>query len=102
MAQRKIIWTKSAQSERKEILIYWNNKNQSKAYSKKLNKLFSERVKLLSEHPKIGRLSNNGTTRITIVRDYLIFYEFTSTELIILSVWDTRRDEKNIEFDYTS
>lgn len=69
--------------ERKEILIYWNNKNQSKTYSKKLNKLFFERVKLLSEHPKIGRLSNNGTTRITIVRDYLIFYEFTSTELII-------------------
>src|SRR5690606_5367402 len=102
MAQRKIIWTKSAQSERKEILIYWSNKNQSKTYSKKLNKLFSERVKLLSEHPKIGRLSNNGTTRITIVRDYLIFYEFTTTELIILSVWDTRRDEKNSEFDYTT
>nr|WP_277631895.1 hypothetical protein [Avrilella dinanensis] len=50
----------------------------------------------------MGRLSNNGTTRITIVRDYLIFYEFTTAELIILSVWDTRRDEKNIEFDYTS
>lgn len=87
MVKRRIIWTKSAQSERKEILMYWFNRTQSKTYSKKLNKLFSERVKLLSKHPKI--------------RDYLIFYKFTKTELIILSIWDTKRDEKNTEFSYT-
>ncbi|WP_413614623.1 hypothetical protein [Flavobacterium sp. N2155] len=38
---------------------------------------------------------------MTIIRDYLIFYEFTTTELIILSVWDTRRNEKDTEFDFT-
>lgn len=101
MVKRRIIWTKSVQSERKEILMYWFNRTQSKTYSKKLNKLFSERVKLLSEHPKIGRLSSDGIARITIIRDYLIFYEFTKTELIILSIWDTKRDEKNTEFSYT-
>lgn len=94
MVKRRIIWTKSAQSERKEILMYWFNRTQSKTYSKKLNKLFSERIELLSKHPEIGRLASDGIARITIIRDYLIFYDFTKTELIILSIWDTRRDEE--------
>ncbi|MCZ2392893.1 MAG: type II toxin-antitoxin system RelE/ParE family toxin [Chitinophagales bacterium] len=70
------------------------NKTKSKTYSKKLNKLFSESVNLLSEHPKIGRTTNDEETRINIVRDYLIFYEFTDKEIIIQSVWDARRDKK--------
>ena len=102
MAKRRIVWTKSAHLERIKILNYWYNKTKSKAYSKKLNKLFSETNKLLWTHPEIGRVSKDNSIRITIVRDYLIFYEFTTTELIILSVWDTRRDEKDTEFDYIS
>ena len=102
MAKRRIVWTKSAHLERIEILNYWYNKTKSKAYSKKLNKLFSETNKLLWTHPEIGSISKDNSIRITIVRDYLIFYEFTTTELIIFSVWDTRRDEKDTEFDYIS
>ncbi len=102
MAKRRIVWTKLAHLERIKILNYWYNKTKSKAYSKKLNKLFSETNKLLWTHPEIGRISKDNSIRITIVRDYLIFYEFTTTELIIFSVWDTRRDEKDTEFDYIS
>ncbi|MCG2792941.1 MAG: hypothetical protein L6262_05270 [Weeksellaceae bacterium] len=40
-------------------------------------------------------------TRISIVRNYLIFYEATETQLIILSIWDARRDENETDFDYT-
>ena len=101
MAKRKIIWTATAKFERKEILEYWINRNKSNTYSKKLNQLFSEAVKLLSEHPKIGRTTNDGETRINIVRDYLIFYEFNEKELIIQSVWDSRRDENDTEYEYT-
>lgn len=101
MAKRKIVWTKTAKFERKEILNYWFNRTKSKTYSKKLNELFNESVHLLSEHPKIGRATNDNETRISIVRDYLIFYEFNEKELIILSIWDARRDENDTEFDYT-
>lgn len=100
MAKRRIVWTNSAHLERIEILNYWYNKTKSKSYSKKLNKLFSETIELLCTHPEIGRVSKDNSTRITIVRDYLIFYEFNTTKLIILSVWDTRRDEKDTKFYY--
>jgi len=93
MAKRKIVWTQKANAERKDILEYWINKNKSKIYSIKLNKLFIESLKILSEHPNIGRQTSDNKTRVRIVRDYLIFYEVTKTEIIIQSIWDGRREE---------
>jgi len=59
MAKRKIVWTNSAKFELKKILIYWTNKTKSKTYRKKLNTLFTEAIDLLSQHPKIGRTTND-------------------------------------------
>lgn len=101
MAKRKIVWTNSAKLELKGILIYWTKKTKSKTYSKKLSILFKETVDLLSQHPKIGRTTNDKNARISIIRNYLIFYEITETEIIILSIWDARRDENETDFDYT-
>lgn len=95
MAKRKVIWTLKANIERKEIIEYWILRNQSKTFSIKLNKLIIETIKLLAEHPTIGRKTDIKDVRVKIVRDYLIFYEFSKSELIILSIWDGRR-EKNI------
>ncbi|MGC3977455.1 MAG: hypothetical protein QM751_04025 [Paludibacteraceae bacterium] len=35
--------------------------------------------------------------RVKMVRDYLLFYETNDTELIVLTIWDTRRDEKTLD-----
>lgn len=102
MAERKVIWTKTAKFERKEILTYWIHRTKSKTYSQKLNKLFNEAIAVLTEQPQIGRMTTDGKARISIARDYLIFYEFNEKEIVILSVWDARRDEKSTEFDYTN
>jgi len=93
MVRRKIVWTNSAVSNRKQILDYWFQRTSSKKYSKKLNNLFSERIKLLSEYPEIGRQTNDSKVRVTPIKDYLIMYEITTTEIIILLIWDSRRDE---------
>lgn len=55
MAQRKIVWTKKANIERKEILEYWIDKNKSARFSKKLNLLFVESLKQISIYPNLGR-----------------------------------------------
>ncbi|PQA96942.1 addiction module toxin RelE [Chryseobacterium shigense] len=96
MAGRKVIWTHKANIERKEILEYWILRNQSKTFSIKLNKLIISSVKLLSLFPLIGRKTAVTNVRVKIVKDYLIFYEFSETELIILSLWDGRREENKI------
>ncbi|MGE8555354.1 MAG: type II toxin-antitoxin system RelE/ParE family toxin [Chryseobacterium jejuense] len=51
-------------------------------------------IGLLAEHPIIGRKTDVQNVRVKIVRDYLIFYEFSGVELIILSIWDGRRNDK--------
>ncbi len=94
MAKRKVIWTVKANKERKDILEYWIVRNKSKTFSIKLNKLLLYNVGLLADHPTIGRKTDIERVRVKIVRDYLIFYEFSSSELIILSVWDGRRENK--------
>ncbi|RXM49698.1 MULTISPECIES: type II toxin-antitoxin system RelE/ParE family toxin [unclassified Chryseobacterium] len=94
MARRKIIWTFKANQERKDILEYWILRNKSKTFSLKLNKLILYNIGLVAEHPTIGRKTDVQNVRVKIVRDYLIFYEFSDSELIILSVWDGRRNDK--------
>lgn len=94
---KKIVWTRKANKERREILDYWVERNQSKVYSIKLNKLIAEILIKLSIQPELGRRTDIESVRVKLVRDYLIFYETTKLELIVLSIWDGRRSDKNLE-----
>ncbi|WP_018675100.1 type II toxin-antitoxin system RelE/ParE family toxin [Riemerella columbina] len=96
MAKRKIIWTEKANIERKEILEYWISRNQSKVYSIKLNRLFVETARRVATHPTIGRPTSIASVRVTIVRSYLMFYEYHSTHIKILTVWDGRRHQSQL------
>jgi len=97
MAKRKIIWTEKTNFERKEILEYWINRNKSKTYSIKLNKLFVETIKRVAEFPEIGRKTDfDENVRLKIVRDYLVFYEYDESQIKILAVWGGNRDESKL------
>jgi toxin YoeB len=96
MAKRKIVWTQKANEERKEILAYWIERNQSKAYSIKLNDLIKETLQLSALHPDTGRKTTFGNVRVKIIRDYLLFYEANKTTLVVLTIWDGRRNDKTL------
>ena len=95
---KRIVWTKNAHSERKEILLYWKTHNQSSSYSRKLNELFKKAVMLISTHPKIGRKTDIENVRVKLVRDFLLFYEEREDEIIILSIWDNRRNPDEVPY----
>lgn len=76
MAGRKVIWTKKATVERREILEYWISRNKSKSYSIKLNDLFVTAVSRLAVYPAVGRKTDIENVRVQIIRDYLLFYEY--------------------------
>ena len=92
---KQIVWTHTAQIERKEILEYWIKRNKTKTFSIKLNKLFISALKDVSKNPFIGRKTDVQNVRAKIVRDYLLFYEVTTEFIYVLSVWDTRRDSSS-------
>ena len=94
---KEVVWSLRAQKERKEILEYWRLRNKSNTYSKKLNQLFKESVKLITDFPQIGKPTDDINTRIKIVRDYLIIYEETETQIQILTIWDSRQDPEKLK-----
>ena len=57
-----------------------------------MNRLFKESIKIITDFPEIGKLTDQANTRIKIVKDYLIIYEETETQILILTIWDSRQD----------
>ena len=94
---KQVIWSLRAQNDKKEILDYWRQKNQSNTYSKKLNELFKESIKIILDFPQIGKVTDDTKARIKIVKDYLIIYEETETQIFILTIWDSRQDPDNLK-----
>jgi toxin YoeB len=94
MARRKIVWTQKANEERKEILAYWIERNQSKTFSVKLNKLIKETLLITAFYPDTGRKTTIEKVRVKIIRDYFLFYEANKTTLVVLAIWDGRRNDK--------
>ena len=89
---KRVIWSPRAQEDRKSIFSYWNEHNKSKSFSRKLNKLINEAIRIITEHPYIGRKTVIENVHVKIVRQYLIIYEVRDKEIVILSIWDGRRD----------
>jgi toxin YoeB len=95
---RKVIWSIRAQQDRKDIFAYWNNRNKSNEYSRKLYRLFNDAIQLLTKHPEIGRNTLIENVRVKVVRDFLIIYEVTTENIIIHTIWDGRRNPSDINF----
>jgi toxin YoeB len=94
---KRLIWSPRAQNDRKEILKFWREKNKSNTYSKKLDLRFREVINLIKDFPQIGKQTDDSNARIKIVKDYLLIYEETESEIIILTIWDSRQDPEKLE-----
>lgn len=94
---KKIVWSIQAQNNRKEILLYWKNKNKSSTYSKKLNYLFNDAAKTISKFPKIGKPTDYKATRIKIIRNYLMIYKEFENFISIIAIWDSRQNPVKLQ-----
>jgi plasmid stabilization system protein ParE len=48
--------------------------------------------------PRIGRgFDEKRNIRYVIVKDYKIYYTFTDYDVTVLTIWDTRRNQKNLD-----
>ena len=94
----RIVWTNSAKLQLKTIFEYFNFRNKSKLYSLKLNTLIQTELKKLLQQPNIGKKTNFINVRGLLVENHCVFYEINETNIIILSVWDTRQDPKRLKY----
>ena len=89
---KAIKWSARAVYEWADILDYWTNRNKSNTYSLKLDRIFKEKLDLISKSPETGKLTDFPLVRIKIVRDYLVSYRITPEYIEILTIWDSRRN----------
>lgn len=89
---KPIKWANQAIKDVKNIFTYWNNRNKSNVYSKKLESLISQAVDTISEHPSIGKLSGYRNVRFGILKSYIIVYEEFDNFILIITIWDSRQD----------
>lgn len=97
---KKIIWSKTAKISKRNILSYWNERNKSTRFSQQLNKLIHDAVKSIGDFPTSGKLTNSKNVWIKIVLHYLIFYAIRADEIMILLIWDGRRNPQDLPWSY--
>ena len=97
MATKEIIWTATAEDELYDCLRYWNERNQSNRYSEKLFSLVEEETARIAKHPNSGRETEFQNFRSIVIKDYLLFFEETETQIMILSFWDARQDPEKLK-----
>jgi len=95
---KKVIWPLRAQDDRKKIFNYWNKRNKSNRYSIYLNKLFKEATKIISDYPRIGKITERENIRIKIVRDYLIVYKVLENEIEVLTIFNSYQNPAKLKF----
>jgi plasmid stabilization system protein ParE len=96
---KRIIWTLQAKEERQEILYYWFITTGNKKYSKKLAFQFRDTIKYIANNNYFGRATNVESIRDTVCGDYLMFYKISENLIQIVSVFDTRRNPKDLKIE---
>ncbi len=94
---KKVVWSRRALEDRRSILKYWKDRNKSNVYSIKLDQIFKDSIKIISEFPQIGKLTDALNVRLKIVKNYYIFYEVANTQILILTIWDSRQDPEKLK-----
>ncbi len=96
MAKRTVVWTETAVKQRRSIFNYWNNRNGSTAYSKKLIKLIAVRIKVIESFPESYKLTIYQGTRISAMGHFSILYKLTEEQIIVTAFWDNRQDPQKL------
>lgn len=95
MVKYKIKWSIEARLDLIDILDYYIIRNKSAQYSKKLNSKINSSIKFIIKNPLIGLQTQIVSVRAFITGDYQIIYEIFDDLIIIIMIWDCRRDPED-------
>ena len=95
MVKLKIEWSSEARLDLFDILDFYIIRNGNPIYSKKLNSRINKSINLLSHNPLIGTQTDFESVRALITGDYQIIYEIFNQLILIIMVWDCRRDPED-------
>ena len=98
MVKYKVKWSVQARLDLIDILKFYLERNGNAVYSRKLNSIIKTGTSQILKNPYIGIQTDNKSVRSLITMDYQIVYEVIDNQILIVMVWDCRRnpDDKRI------
>jgi plasmid stabilization system protein ParE len=96
MGKRKIVWSHKAEIKLFQILEFYAERNQSKAYSISLNSKIKKQLAHIQKHPEIGIKSEIETVRGLVFENFILFYEIEFDQIIVHTIWDCRQNPKDL------
>lgn len=97
MAKLKVEWTHFAKQQRDEIFLYWNIRNKSTSYSKKLKIEIKQKTEQLKAYPFSGKKAFNNETRILILKNYSLIYLVQGEIIYIISFWENHQNPEKLQ-----
>ncbi|MEI8112609.1 MAG: type II toxin-antitoxin system RelE/ParE family toxin [Bacteroidia bacterium] len=99
MVKYKITWSSEARLDLMDILEFYLRINGTATYSVKLNAKINSSIKLLSKNPFLGTPTDYDSIRALVTGDYQVIYEIFNQLILIIMIWDCRRDPEDKVID---
>lgn len=94
----EIIYSPQFAESLEAILNYFDKRNGSNAYSKKLFKMLHEQIQLLATFPEVGRQTNFPGVRILFVDTYGIEYQIRDMTILIIDIYSCKTNPSDRRF----
>ena len=94
---KSAVWSTVAKRNIAQIKQFYDDRNKNSNYSKKLRLVFKNAAHVIEMQPEIGTRTNIERIKGFIILNYIIFYEILEDHILILMVWDSRKDPSQIE-----
>jgi len=89
---RTVVFTAEAEQNLEKILSYWNTRNKSTVFSKKLTRAVLNAGNQVAKNPKLGKSTSITDFRSFKVNNYRLVYEFNDYMLAIVTIQDLRQE----------
>ena len=80
------------------ILQFYNERNGSDQYSKKLLKMIHRQIRLLTTMPEIGRMTDFPSVRILFVDKFGIDYQIRDNSILIINIYSCQTNPDELIF----
>jgi len=81
------------------ILTYYDERNGSDTYSKKLFKMLHEQIRLLSVFPEIGRITDFPGVRVVFVEKFGVEYQIREDAILVVDIYSYLTDPEKRRFN---
>jgi toxin YoeB len=92
----KVLYSPQFMDDLEAILQFYDERNGSDRYSKKLLKMIHRQIRLLTTMPEIGRMTDFPSVRILFVDKFGIDYQIRDNSILIINIYScqTNPDER--------